>query len=182
MFSGCGRFAAPELQASEIQSLPDSVRFPKRTFGRSCRHALQRAYWKVQSVSFPRLSPDGRFLAFTLHDFGNFSIWHKEADLYMLDLLTSRKYPLDVFNSEEAESYHSWSGNGRWMVFSSRRIDGLYTRLFIGYVDSEGVGHKPFLLPQKDPLTYYDALMFSYNIPELMRSAVTVDACRLAGC
>lgn len=85
-------------------------------------------------------------------------------------------------NSEEAESYHSWSGNGRWMVFSSRRIDGLYTRLFIGYVDSEGVGHKPFLLPQKDPLTYYDALMFSYNIPELMRSAVTVDACRLAGC
>lgn len=100
----------------------------------------------------------------------------------MLDLLTSRKYPLDVFNSEEAESYHSWSGNGRWMVFSSRRIDGLYTRLFIGYVDSEGVGHKPFLLPQKDPLTYYDALMFSYNIPELMRSAVTVDACRLAGC
>lgn len=127
-------------------------------------------------------SPDGRFLAFTLHDFGNFSIWHKEADLYMLDLFTSRKYPLDVFNSEEAESYHSWSGNGRWMVFSSRRIDGLYTRLFIGYVDSEGVGHKPFLLPQKDPLTYYDALMFSYNIPELMRSAVTVDACRLAGC
>ena len=143
---------------------------------------LYNARMEGQSVSFPRLSPDGRFLAFTLHDFGNFSIWHKEADLYMLDLLTSRKYPLDVFNSEEAESYHSWSGNGRWMVFSSRRIDGLYTRLFIGYVDSEGVGHKPFLLPQKDPLTYYDALMFSYNIPELMRSAVTVDACRLAGC
>ena len=84
---------------------------------------LYNARMEGQSVSFPRLSPDGRFLAFTLHDFGNFSIWHKEADLYMLDLLTSRKYPLDVFNSEEAESYHSWSGNGRWMVFSSRRID-----------------------------------------------------------
>ena len=97
----------------------------------------------------------------SLHDSGNFTIWHKEADLYMLDLLTSRKYPLDVFNSEEAESYHSWSGNGRWMVFSSRRIDGLYTRLFIGYVDSEGVGHKPFLLPQKDPLTYYDCLLYT---------------------
>ena len=71
---------------------------------------LYNARMEGQSVSFPRLSPDGRFLAFTLHDFGNFSIWHKEADLYMLDLLTSRKYPLDVFNSEEAESYHSWSG------------------------------------------------------------------------
>ena len=48
LFSGCGRFAAPELQASEIQSLPDSVRFPKRTFGRSCRHALQRAYGRTK--------------------------------------------------------------------------------------------------------------------------------------
>ena len=135
-----------------------------------------------RSVKFPRVSPDGKRLLYTVSDYGNFSIWHKDADLHMLDLSTGAIDSLPEVNSPDVESYHSWSGNGRWMVFSSRRIDGLYTRLFIGYVDSEGVGHKPFLLPQKDPLTYYDALMFSYNIPELMRSAVTVDACRLAGC
>lgn len=110
---------------------------------------LYNARMEGQSVSFPRLSPDGRFLAFTLHDFGNFSIWHKEADLYMLDLLTSRKYPLDVFNSEEAESYHSWSGNGRWMVFSSRRIDGLYTRLLLAMLIRKGWGINRFCCPRR---------------------------------
>ena len=64
-----------------------------------------------------------------------------------------------------------------WCSAAGGLMDFIHV-FFIGYVDSEGVGHKPFLLPQKDPLTYYDALMFSYNIPELMRSAVTVDACR----
>ena len=29
-----------------------------------------------RSVSFPRVSPDGRYLMFTQFDYGNFSIWH----------------------------------------------------------------------------------------------------------
>ena len=37
-----------------------------------------------KSVSFPRVSPDGKFLLFTLSGYGNFSIWHKDADLYIL--------------------------------------------------------------------------------------------------
>src|SRR5690606_8260306 len=37
-----------------------------------------------KSVSFPRVSPEGNYLVFTLHNNGNFSIWHKEADLYVL--------------------------------------------------------------------------------------------------
>ena len=39
-----------------------------------------------KSVSLPVISPDGKYLVFTLHDYGTFSIWHKEADLYILDL------------------------------------------------------------------------------------------------
>lgn len=38
------------------------------------------------SASFPRLSPDGRFMLFTLADCATFPIHHKEADLKMLDL------------------------------------------------------------------------------------------------
>ena len=37
------------------------------------------------SASFPRVSPDGRYLLYTLSGYGNFSIWHKDADLYILD-------------------------------------------------------------------------------------------------
>lgn len=133
-----------------------------------------------KSVSFPRISPDGRFLAFTLHEFGNFSIWHKDADLYMADLQTKEVYPLSEANSDDVDSYHSWSDNSRWMVFSSRRIDGLYTRLFIAYIDEKGQAHKPFLLPQNNPSVYYKRLMFSYNIPELMVKKAAVSKHKIA--
>ena len=43
-----------------------------------------------KSVSFPSISPDGQYLVFTLHDYGTFSIWHKEADLYLLNLKMGR--------------------------------------------------------------------------------------------
>lgn len=128
-----------------------------------------------KSASFPCISPDGRFLVFTLHAFGNFSIWHKDADLYRIDLQTNQVEPMTEANSDDVESYHSWSANSRWMVFGSRRTDGLYTQPFITYIDEAGKAHKPFLLPQKNPLKDYRRLMFSYNIPELLQKKVCVD-------
>ena len=43
----------------------------------------------------------------------------------MLDLSTGAIDSLPEVNSPDVESYHSWSGNSRWFVFSSRRDDGL---------------------------------------------------------
>lgn len=128
-----------------------------------------------KSVSFPRISPDGRMLVFTLASYGNFSIWHKDADLWAADLASGEIFPLDGVNSDDVESYHSWSGNSRWLVFSSRRMDGLYTRPYIAYVGEDGRPGKPFLLPQKDPLKYYSDLMVSYNIPEFVSGKVKVE-------
>ena len=123
------------------------------------------------SASFPRVSPDGRWLLYTLSGYGNFSIWHKDADLYLADLQTKASVPLTTVNSDDVESYHSWSSNSRWIVFSSRRLDGLYTRPFFAYVDAEGKVSKPFLLPQADT-DYYLRLMKSYNIPEFITGEV----------
>lgn len=128
---------------------------------------LYNARIKGKSVSFPRVSPNGRFLLYTLSDYGTFPIWHKEADLHMINLETKEEIPLTGLNSDETESYHSWSSNGHWIVFSSRRLDGLYTRPFIAYVSEDGAVGKPFLLPQKET-HYYTYLMKSYNIPEFI--------------
>lgn len=136
---------------------------------------LYNAVTSGGSVSFPRISPDGRFLVYTLSGYGNFSIWHKDADLCCIDLHSGETTDISALNSDDVESYHSWSGNGRWMVFSSRRDDGLYTKPYVGYVDADGRAHKPFLLPQKEPGEYYDALMFSYNIPEFVSGKVQID-------
>ena len=127
-----------------------------------------------KSVSFPRESPDGKFLAFVLHEYGNFSIWHQDADLYNLNLQTGEIDPLKAVNSNDVESYHSWSRNSRWMVFSSRRDDGLYTRLYFSYVDETGKMYKPFMLPQENPRKFYEDLLMSYNIPEMVNGQVNV--------
>jgi len=132
---------------------------------------LVNASTSGKSVSFPRPSYDGRFLIYTLSDYGNFSIWHEEADLWLLDLATGESRPLAEINSSDTESYHSWSSNSRWLVFSSRRIDGLYTRPFIAAIDEQGRASKPFLLPQRTP-SYYDETLFSFNVPEFITAPV----------
>lgn len=118
-----------------------------------------------KSATLPRLSPDGRYLLFTLGEFGNFHIWHKDADLYIKDMQDGCVRCLENVNSDDVESYHSWSSNGRWIVFSSRRDDGLYTRLYLAYFDNEGRAHKPFVIPT-ERLDDYMKLFKSFNIPE----------------
>ena len=124
-----------------------------------------------KSASVPRVSPDGKYLLFTLGDFGQFHIWHKSSDQYVKNLETGEVYPLAEANSPDVDSYHSWSSNGRWIVFSSRRDDGSYTRPYIAYFDKQGRSRKAFMLPQEDP-TQNLMLLKSYNVPELTKVPV----------
>lgn len=128
-----------------------------------------------KSVSFPKPSFDGRFLAYTLSDYGNFSIWHKESDLYLMDLATGESKPMNEANSDDADSYHNWSSNSRWLVLGSRRDDGMFTRPYFCHIDQDGNVGKAFMMPQKDPKTYYEGLFFSYNIPEFVTGPVELD-------
>ncbi len=124
-----------------------------------------------KSVSFPRISPDGQYLVFTLHNNGNFSIWHKEADLYLHNIHTGVTEPMTV-NSSETESYHSWSTNGKWLVFSSKRGDGLTARPYFTWMGNADQPGKPFVLPQKDP-ALYAKMVQTINKPEFVSSRIS---------
>lgn len=141
-----------------------------RLFGKS--EVVFNALAINKSVSFPRISPDGQYLVFTLHDYGNFSIWHKEADLYLLNLQNGKADKMSV-NSNETESYHSWSSNGKWLVFSSKRGDGLTARPYFAYFGSQDQVGKPFVLPQKDP-TLYKRLVKTFNKPEFVTGKINL--------
>ena len=123
------------------------------------------------SASEPIASPDGRFLLYSLARYGQFHLYHRDADLWLKYLQEGTCYPLTETNSKEGESYTSWSSNSHWIVFSSRREDNDYTRSYIAYIDDEGQGHKAFLLPQRDP-EYNLLLLKSFNVPELSRNAI----------
>ena len=120
------------------------------------------------SLSFPRPSYDGRFLCYTLSDFGQFSIWHHEADLFLLDLTTGESRPMVGANSDDTESFHNWSTNSRWLVLSSRRDDGLFTRPYFCHVDAKGTVTKAFMLPQRNPRRFYRERFLSFNVPDFV--------------
>lgn len=121
------------------------------------------------SALLPRLSPDGKYLLYCQAPFGTFHIWHHDSDLYLKDLATGETKPLRNANSDDTDSYHSWSSNSRWIVFSSRRDDGSFTRPYITYISDDGKDSKAFVVPQESP-DYYRELMKSYNVPEFFNA------------
>lgn len=118
-----------------------------------------------KSNTEPRVSPDGKWLLFCMSDYGSFPVYQSSSDLWLLDVQTGEYDRLPV-NSPQSESWHCWSSNSRWIVFASKRRDGVFARIYFSHVDELGKAYKPFLLPQKDP-TFYDRLIKTYNVPEL---------------
>ena len=145
------------------------------TFGNRIDTIIDAASQR-KSVSFPRPSYDGRYLCYTLSDYGQFSIWHHEADLWLLDLTTGQSRLMDGANSEDTESFHNWSTNSRWLVLSSRRDDGLYTRPYFCHIDAKGNVSKAFMLPQRNPRNFYRGRFMSFNVPDFITAPTRFDS------
>ena len=167
-------------KAKEVQKRFQELKYSiyRKTFNPDTRQFGPRelvfdAAARDSSATFPRISPDGRFLLFTMGHYGYFHIWHHDADLWIMDLTRGTVRPFTEVNSPDTESYHSWSSNGRWIIFSSRRNDGTFTRPFFAHVDENGHATKPFELPSEDP-DYHRQFMRCYNIPEFMTGRVTI--------
>ena len=133
-----------------------------------------------KSFTWPRPSYDGRYLMYTQTDYGYFSIWHPEADLWLMDLQTGETRPLTEVNSDRTESWHNWNQNSRWFLFTSRRENGLYTQIYLSSIDKHGKATKPFLLPQRNPKSYYRDTMYSFNTPDFTSKPVNYDSYRIA--
>jgi hypothetical protein len=131
-----------------------------------------------KSILLPRISPDGKHLLFCMTEYGCFPVFQPSSDLYMMEIETGQYRKLDI-NSEQSESWHSWSSSGKWIAFSSKRRGGLFTRTFFSHVDENGNASKPFVMPQKDPL-FYDQFLKTYSVPELLATPVKVRETKLA--
>ena len=132
-----------------------------------------------RSISLPQPSPDGRFIMFCGHDYGSFPVFQPSSDLYLLDLEKGRTRRLDEIDSPSSESYHFWSSNSRWVIFASKREDGIFGRLYITHLDADGRFSKPFVLPQEDP-GFNSRCLMTFNRPEFVSEPVTVTAAELA--
>lgn len=151
------------------------------------RHLVNRALYHTgrlgeaartgKSNINPRISPDGRFLLSSMCNHSDFALYQPDSDLYLLNLESGEYWKLEC-NSEFAESWHSWSSNGRWIIFSSKRPTGIFTWLYLSHIDQAGHASKPFILPQRDP-GYYDDLLFLYSVPEFITGPVEASPAEL---
>ncbi len=137
-----------------------------------------------QSFVLPRISPDGRWLLFVTCDYGCFPVYRQSSDLCLMDLQAFQQtgrpeYRRLEANSDASESWHSFSSNGRWIAFSSKRLSHIFTRTYLAYLDEQGTVHKPILLPQKDP-RFYDSCLWTFSVPELVIEPVHVRKEKLA--
>ena len=136
-------------------------------------------YAREGSVSMPKCSPDGAYLAYTASDYGTFPIWHREARMELLDCqalkagnATSKTHAPalhPICRTDIHATYHSWSHNSRWIVFASKAEDTQYGRIQMVHIEADGDSirlSKALTLPQADP-SADDWNLRSYNIPDL---------------
>lgn len=121
-----------------------------------------------RSSFYPRFSPDGKWLSFCQADGG--ILIKPSSDIYLLPAdLQGEARRLESNVDFAADSWHSWSSNGHWLVFASKRDDGVFARLYLTEIDDEGNAAPAIRLPLRE------IPPGSFNIPEFLAQAPHID-------
>jgi tetratricopeptide (TPR) repeat protein len=110
------------------------------------------------SNSFPKVSPDGRWIIFV--QCRNAQLMRPDSQLYIVPAAGGVARRLRC-NTPLMNSWHSFSPNGRWLVFSSKSRSP-YTQMFLTHLDEEGNDSPAILIENAT------AANRAVNIPEFV--------------
>ncbi|PKN35223.1 MAG: hypothetical protein CVU61_04455 [Deltaproteobacteria bacterium HGW-Deltaproteobacteria-19] len=119
---------------------------------------LKGASGNGMSNYFPRYSPDGKWVVYTRSRSG--SMLQPDSELWIVPAGGGKARRMQC-NRKIFNSWHSWSSNGRWLLFSSK-ANGPYTEIFLTHVDGEGNDTPPVLLSRFSDNGY------AANVPEFV--------------
>lgn len=111
-----------------------------------------------KSNSFPKVSPDGRWIVFV--QCRNGQLMRPDSRLYIVPAQGGEARRMRC-NTPLMNSWHSFSPNGRWMVFSSKSRSP-YTRMFLTHIDEDGNDSPAILIENAT------AANRAVNIPEFV--------------
>jgi tetratricopeptide (TPR) repeat protein len=110
------------------------------------------------SNTFPKVSPDGQWIVFV--ECRNGQLMRPDSQLYIVPLAGGQARRLRS-NLPLMNSWHSFSPNGRWLVFSSKSRSP-YTQMYLTHLDEQGNASPAILI---DNAT---AANRAVNIPEFV--------------
>ena len=108
-------------------------------------------------------------MSFVTSQYGSLIKASSDINIMPADL-KGEPIPLACNTPFAADSWHSWSSNSRWMVFASKRDDGIFARLYLTHIDENGNASPAVSLPIEDP-----EMRTSFNIPEFISDVPNFD-------
>jgi tetratricopeptide (TPR) repeat protein len=108
------------------------------------------------SNTFPKISPDGRWIVFV--KCRNGQLMRPDSRLWIVPTAGGQAREMRC-NTPLMNSWHSFSPNGRWMVFSSK-CNTPYTQMFLTHLDEDGRDSPAILIPNST------AANRAVNLPE----------------
>jgi tetratricopeptide (TPR) repeat protein len=111
-----------------------------------------------KSSFFARYSPDGKWIVFC--QASNYMLLQPDSALYIIPARGGEPRRMRC-NLDGMNSWHSWSPNSRWLVFSSK-ANGPYTQLWLTHIDDQGESSPPIVLAK------FTAADRAANIPEFV--------------
>ena len=132
------------------------------------RTADGKTHRERQSSFYARFSPDGKWLSWVQADHG--SLIKASSDVYLMRWRPRGEVKRLACNVPwAADSWHSWSSNSKWIVFASKRDDGIFARLYMTHIDDDGNASPAVRLPLVD-----GDVRVSFNIPEFVAHVPSV--------
>jgi tetratricopeptide (TPR) repeat protein len=160
-FPAGGKMAAYANDPAEVQIQYDLYRIPFNDGKGGQPQAIAGASRNGMSNSFPKVSPDGRWIVFV--QARNGLLMRPDSQLYIVPAAGGQARRMRC-NTPLMNSWHSFSPNGRWLVFSSKSRSP-YTQMFLTHIDSEGRDSPAILIENST------AANRAVNIPEFVNVA-----------
>jgi Flp pilus assembly protein TadD len=125
-----------------------------------------------KSNSFPRISPDGRWIVFV--QARNGLLMRPDSQLYIVPAAGGVSRRMRA-NTPLMNSWHSFSPNGRWLVFSSKGRSP-YTQMYLTHIDEEGNDSPAILIEDSTAANRAVNLPEFVNIPAAGLAKIEVPA------
>src|ERR1017187_5712024 len=153
-----GKMAAYANDPAEVPIQYDLYRIPFNNGKGGKPEAIAGASRNGMSNSFPKISPDGRWIVFV--QARNGLLMRPDSQLYMVPAGGGQARRMSC-NTPLMNSWHSFSPNGRWLVFSSKSRSP-YTQMFLTHIDAKGNSTPAILIANST------ASNRAVNIPEFV--------------